>query len=49
MVQVRNTVAGLALAEASYSNAIELLMERYGNDQVLINAYMNNLMSDKGV
>ena len=35
-------IAGLALTQANYDEAVELLQERFGNKQLLINAYIEN-------
>ena len=39
------TVAGLALTEANYQNAVELLKKRFANRQVIINSHMDKLMN----
>ena len=36
-------ISGLALTRDNYAKAIELLRERFGNKQLLINAYMESL------
>ena len=38
-------VSGLSLSSLNYNHAIQLLQERYGNTQVLINAYMKKFFT----
>ena len=38
-------VSGLSLSLSNYDHAIQLLQERYGNTQVLINAYMKKFVT----
>ena len=38
------TIAGLALSSASYSIAVKLLHERFGNRQLVINSHMESLL-----
>ena len=38
-------VSGLSLSSSNYNHALQLLQERYGNTQVLINAYMNKFVT----
>ena len=39
------TVAGLALTESIYQNAVELLKTRFENKQVIVNCHMDRLMN----
>ena len=39
------TVAGLALTESNYQNAVELLKTRFANKQVIVNCHMDRLMN----
>ena len=39
------TISGLALTSENYKNAVELLRNRFGNEQVIINSHMNALMN----
>ena len=39
-----DTISGLTLTSANYDEAIDLLRKRYGNPQVLINAYMKTFV-----
>ena len=38
------TIPGLALTNQNYSEAAELLKQRYGNPQLLINTYMEQFV-----
>ena len=38
------TIPGLALTNQNYSEAVELLKQRYGNPQLLINTYMEQFV-----
>lgn len=40
-----NVVAGLPLTEASYDNAIQLLQNRFGRKDLVINAHMTKLLN----
>ena len=39
-----STISGLELTSNNYSEAVKLLIDRYGNEQVLINAHMETLL-----
>ena len=38
------TISGLAITNQNYLEAVELLKQRYGNSQILINAYMDQFV-----
>ena len=40
----KNCISSFSLSSANYFEAIELLERRYGNPQMLINAYMNRFV-----
>ena len=40
----KSCISGLSLSSANYFEAIELLKQRYGNPQMLINAYMKRFV-----
>ena len=42
-------IAGLALTNENYNEAILLLKERFGNKQLLINAYINSFIKLQGI
>ena len=42
-------IAGLALINENYAEAVNLLNERFGNKQLLINAYVESFMKLKAV
>ncbi|XP_057294726.1 uncharacterized protein LOC130623273 [Hydractinia symbiolongicarpus] len=44
-----STISGLELTNSNYENAIELLRNRFGNEQVLINAHMEALLKIESV
>ena len=46
--EAARAVAGLPLTNDNYKKAIELLKERFGKTQVLINAYMDSLSKIHG-
>ena len=39
-----NCIPGLALTSANYEQEINLLKERFGNEQYIVDAYMQNLL-----
>ena len=39
------TISGLSLSSTNYQRAIELLRERFGNNQVLISSHMEALVT----
>ena len=45
--QALATISGLSLSKNNYTQAINLLKERYGNPQVLITAHMESLFKGK--
>jgi len=42
-------VSGLSLCSENYNEAIKILKERYGNEQVLISAHMSSLLKMKKI
>ena len=40
-----STVAGLALTSANYEKAVDLLKQRFGQKQVIINSHMDHLLN----
>lgn len=40
-----STISGLSLTSENYNNAIALLKQRFGNEQVIINSHMNALIN----
>ena len=40
----KSCISGLSLSSANYFEALELLKQRYGNPQMLINAYMKRFV-----
>ena len=38
-------VTGLSLTEANYKEALEILEQRYGNKQTIVNSHMSELVS----
>ena len=43
------TISGLTLSSQNYSEAIDLLKNRYGNPQTLINSYMEQFVNLEAV
>ena len=39
-----STIAGLSISSANYTAAVELLEQRFGNNQVIISSHMDNLL-----
>ena len=46
--QALATVSGLTYNSENYKEALDILIDRYGNPQVLISAHMETLVGIKG-
>ena len=46
--QALTTVSGLTYNSENYKEALDILIDRYGNPQVLISAHMETLVRIKG-
>ena len=44
-----SSIQGLTLTSENYKDAVEILRERYGNKQLLINTHMETLLNTKPV
>ena len=47
--QALPTISGFTLTSENYSEAINVLVERYGNPQVLISAHMDAILNMKKI
>ena len=42
--EAQHTISGLSLTNGNYNEALDLLKNRFGNNQVIISAHMNTLV-----